>query len=210
MCTEPPQDEQTLLISVLLLITFMYHLSRLTVLTCDSTWVSSFFFLSIFFFIFSKVVYLQCCLIAIWNCCHLGMFCVDHTTMHHHFMQIHIHGACMFSGNWPPALLAEWPGSFMCYCCNTGVEQIPEWESAQNADPGVENSPAAPARTQTWDLWVTSLPLLTPLPIISSVFQIIKHHMKVKTWCRSGQMFLLKMMHNYVETETNYTDGGQG
>ena len=32
----------------------------------------------------------------------------------------------MFSCNLPPALLAEWPGSFTCYCGNTGVERIPK------------------------------------------------------------------------------------
>ena len=30
----------------------------------------------------------------------------------------------MFSCNLPPALLAEWPGFFTCYCGNTGVERI--------------------------------------------------------------------------------------
>ena len=29
----------------------------------------------------------------------------------------------MFSCNLPPALLAEWPGFFTCYCGNTGVER---------------------------------------------------------------------------------------
>ena len=29
----------------------------------------------------------------------------------------------MFRCNLPPALLAEWPGSFMCHCHNTGVER---------------------------------------------------------------------------------------
>ena len=33
--------------------------------------------------------------------------------------------AC-FSCNLPPALLAEWPGFFTCYCGNTGVERIPK------------------------------------------------------------------------------------
>ena len=27
--------------------------------------------------------------------------------------------------NLPPALLAEWPGSFTCHCGNTGAEQTP-------------------------------------------------------------------------------------
>ena len=31
----------------------------------------------------------------------------------------------MFRCNLPPALLAEWPGSFKCYCGNTGVERTP-------------------------------------------------------------------------------------
>ena len=33
----------------------------------------------------------------------------------------------MFSCNLPPALLAEWPGSCMCYCSNTLAEWIPKW-----------------------------------------------------------------------------------
>ena len=33
-----------------------------------------------------------------------------------------VKGACMFRCNLPPVLLAEWSGSFMCHCCNRGVE----------------------------------------------------------------------------------------
>ena len=51
--------------------------------------------------------------------------------------------ACVFSCNWPPALLAEGPASFTCYCSNMRVEQIPKQESAQKVDLGEENSPAA-------------------------------------------------------------------
>ena len=40
----------------------------------------------------------------------------------------------------------------MCYCSNTGVEQILKSESAQKVDPGEEKSPAAPAGIQTHDL----------------------------------------------------------
>ena len=32
----------------------------------------------------------------------------------------HTYGVCVFSCNLPPARLAEWPGSFTCYCGNTG------------------------------------------------------------------------------------------
>ena len=65
-------------------------------------------------------------------------------------------GVCEFSCNLSPALLAEWPGSFTCYCGNTGVERIPKLESAQKVDPGEENSPAAPTGIWTRDLSVTS------------------------------------------------------
>ena len=38
----------------------------------------------------------------------------------------HMSCAWMFSCNLPPALLAEWPGYFICYCGNTWVERIPK------------------------------------------------------------------------------------
>ena len=34
-------------------------------------------------------------------------------------------GVCMFEHNMPPALLAEWLGSFTCHCIKAGVEQTP-------------------------------------------------------------------------------------
>ena len=41
-------------------------------------------------------------------------------------IQLHrVKGICMFKCNLPPALLAEWPGSFICRCGNTGVEWAP-------------------------------------------------------------------------------------
>ena len=41
-------------------------------------------------------------------------------------LQLHwVKGVRMFSCNLLPVLLAEWPGSFMCHCGNTGVEQTP-------------------------------------------------------------------------------------
>ena len=82
---------------------------------------------------------------ATWNCCHLGTFCVHHTTMHHVTSCKATYGACIFSSNLPTALLATWPGTFMCYFGNTGVERILKQESAQKGDPGEENSPADPA-----------------------------------------------------------------
>ena len=53
-------------------------------------------------------------------------FCVHHSTMHQVIVSLHSkphrQGVCVFSSNLPPALLAEWPGSFTCYCGNTGVD----------------------------------------------------------------------------------------
>ena len=64
---------------------------------------------------------------ATWNCCHLGMFCVHHTTMHHVIScnNTAFH-ACMFSCNLPPALLVEWLG----YVRATAVTQ--GWNGYQN------------------------------------------------------------------------------
>ena len=36
-----------------------------------------------------------------------------------------VKGVRVFRCNLPPALLAEWPGSFTCHCSNTGVERTP-------------------------------------------------------------------------------------
>ena len=63
------------------------------------------------------------------KCCRFGASSVytiqPCTRLHCHFIQSHI-SVCVFSCNLPPALLAEWPGSFTCYCGNTGVERIPK------------------------------------------------------------------------------------
>ena len=52
--------------------------------------------------------------------------------------------------------LAEWPGSFMCFCGNTGVERTPNIEPAHKVDSGEENSPSAPAGIRTRNLSITS------------------------------------------------------
>ena len=58
----------------------------------------------------------------------------------------------MYSCTLPPALLAEWLGSFTCHCGKTDVERISKQNLAQKVDPGEEHSPAAPAGTRTRDL----------------------------------------------------------
>ena len=70
--------------------------------------------------------------------CHVKMLpsrrvlCTPYNHAPRHFMQSHIRKvhAC-FSCNLPPARLAGWPGSFTCYCGNTGVERMPKKDSAQ-------------------------------------------------------------------------------
>ena len=60
------------------------------------------------------------------NCFCLGAFSVHRTTMHHAtslHAKPHTHGACLYSCNMPPALLAEWPVSFTCYCGNTVTQE---------------------------------------------------------------------------------------
>ena len=80
----------------------------------------------------------------------------------------------MFSCNLPPALLAEWAGSFTHCCGNTGVERIPKVsiESAQKVDPGEENPHAAPAGTRTRDLSITS-PTLRTTELSTLLFQAV-------------------------------------
>ena len=96
---------------------------------------------------------------ATWNYSHLSMFCVYQTAMHHvtslHANPHNYVGCMCVSCNLPPALMAEWPRSFVCYCSNMGVDWIPEWESTQKVDPGEKNS----ARTWTRDLSIMSLVL---------------------------------------------------
>ena len=93
-------------------------LSRLTAQACDSTWVTSFY--GAFFNIYLSGVLSVAG--ATLNCCCFSMFCVQCTTMHHvtSCKKPYTSGACVFSCNLPPALLAERPGSFTCYCSNTG------------------------------------------------------------------------------------------
>ena len=60
-----------------------------------------------------------------------------------------VKGVCMFRCNLPPALLAEWPGSFMCHCGNKEVEWTLNKSQHAKVNSGEENSPSTPARIQT-------------------------------------------------------------
>ena len=94
---------------------------------------------------------------------------------------------CVFRCNLPPALLAEWPGSFTCHCGNTGVQRTSS-KTAHKVNSGEENSPAAPAGTRTRNLWITSPALLPtsypafppPTPRGESSLQFIHPHRCVR------------------------------
>ena len=116
------------------------------------------------------------------------------TTAHQLTMSLnskpHTYGAYVFRCNLPLAPLAEWPGSFTCYCGKTGVERIPKWESAQKAEPGEKKSPAASAGTRTRDPSITSPVLYCwAIPTLKGNFDVsvvksVKHWKTrpIKTW----------------------------
>ena len=100
------------------------------------------------------------------NCCHFdAKFSIWYTiqrpctSLQCHFIQCYIDRVqvCWTATDLPPALLpADCPGSFTCYCGNTGVERIRN-KSAQKVDKGEENSPVVfAAGTQTRDLSITT------------------------------------------------------
>ena len=102
---------------------FSALLSRLTAFAYE--WLA---FYSAFFWRSTEVVYLSASMAgATWNCCHLGASSVY--TIQPCILSLrakpHTSGVCVFSCNLPPALSAEWPESFTCYCGNTGVESWP-------------------------------------------------------------------------------------
>ena len=61
---------------------FFPLLSRLTALTCDSTWVNSFFLVHFFEYPLKWCAYSAGMAGATWNCCHLSAFCVHHAPCH--------------------------------------------------------------------------------------------------------------------------------
>ena len=61
-------------------------------------------------------------------------FCIHHAPVYSSLSFKATYIMCMFKRNLPPAHLAEWPGSFMCHCCNTGVERLLKQESEQKVD----------------------------------------------------------------------------
>ena len=68
---------------------------------------------------------------ATWNYCRLSMLYTILPCLMSLHAKPHTSCACVFRCNLSPALLAQWPGSSMCYCGNTGAEQIPKWVSTE-------------------------------------------------------------------------------
>ena len=62
------------------------------------------------------------CELVSWQVPH--WLCLDSGTVSPLRLQ-QVKGEPMFRCNLPPALLTEWPGSFMCHYSNTGVERTP-------------------------------------------------------------------------------------
>ena len=112
---------------------FSALLSRLTALACDSTWVTSIIarFLNIHWGgVLTALAWLVLHETAAVSA---QVLCTPYNHAPCHFMQSHIrNGVCVFSCNLPPALLAEWPESFTCYCGNTEVERILKWVSPES------------------------------------------------------------------------------
>ena len=93
---------------------------------------------------------------ATWNCCHLVTFCVHHTTIHHVTSSKATYVRCM-RVYLQPALLAEWPGSFTCYCGNTG------WNGYQNKSQHRKltlEKKILPLLLQRSNHWAIPIPLL--------------------------------------------------
>ena len=68
-----------------------------------------------------------------------------------------VKGVCVFRLNLPPALLADWPGSFTCHCGNTGVERTPNKSQHRKLTP--EKKPPLPLLLRPelaifrWRIW---------------------------------------------------------
>ena len=77
----------------------------------------------------------------------------------------------MFSCNLSPALLAQWPGSFTCYCGNTGEERIPKWVSIESWPWRIKFSRRSCRDSNTWPFDHKSGALTTELcPYMSVCF----------------------------------------
>ena len=85
--------------------------------TCDSEWVTSLFIVHLDIHQSGVLAALFGCYMAgaTWNCCHLGTHAVytiqPCISLQCYFIKATYMGACVFSSNLPPALLAEWLGT---------------------------------------------------------------------------------------------------
>ena len=123
-----------------------------------------------------------------WNCCHLNAFCVHHTTTHHVTSCKATYIRCL-SVTCHLHLLAEWLGSFMCYCGFGKDTKI----RTQKVDLGDENSPTGSCRdSNSWPFNHKSGALtteLSPLPMWQ-VYFMGKHTLK-NPWHRMWWMYAM-------------------
>ena len=103
-----------------------------TLVTCDYRRVTVAFYCIFLTFFYP----LKCCIYsAVWllhGWCHMKLLpswhilytpC-NHAPCHITSCKATYLGSCMFNCNLPPVFMAEWQGSFMCCCGNTGVERM--------------------------------------------------------------------------------------
>ena len=99
---------------------------------CDPDWVT----VALYSFLEYPFKWLQCCLVVTWlvPCetaaisAHVLCTPYNHAPVYSVTLSEAIYVGCLFRYNMPLALLAEWQGSFVCYCGNTKVEWIPKKE----------------------------------------------------------------------------------
>ena len=97
---------------------FSALLSRLTALACGATWVTS-FLERVFEYPPKWCTYSAGMAGATWNCSRFGVSSV-YTIQPCHFMHSHIRKVYACLTVTCHLHLTEWPGSFTCYCGNTG------------------------------------------------------------------------------------------
>ena len=117
---------------------------------------------------------------------HLSGVLTAHTTMHYvtsckatyvRYMHLYLYKSRLYKSSQNSALLAEWPGSFTCFCGNTGVEA---WNGYQNTSQHRKltlEKNILPLLLQgfkpaTFQSWVTTLTTeLSPLPCYTTYRQ---------------------------------------
>ena len=107
-----------------------------------------------------------------------------------------VKGVCVLRCNLPPALLAEWPGSFTCHCGNTGVERTPNMSQHTKLTLEKKNATVVPTGIRTRNLSITS-PAFLPINYPGSKYiRICLLHAICAHWKRTTVNF---SSNNYID-----------